>query len=56
MLDYRHIEVVAGNTNEGWIGAYYVKPGNKKVVHHIIARLKEGGRKAQTPGGIQARS
>lgn len=45
VLDYRHIEAAAGNTNEGWIGAAYVKPGNKKVLHHVIARLKEGGQK-----------
>jgi peroxiredoxin len=44
-LEYRHIEVLAGNTNEGWVGAVYVKPGNKKVLHHTIARLKEGGEK-----------
>ena len=45
VLDYRHIQVVAGNTNEAWVGGIWVKPDNKKVVHHIIARLKEGGRK-----------
>ncbi len=44
-LEYRHIEVRAGNTNEGWVGAIYVRPGNKKVLHHAIARLKEGGEK-----------
>jgi peroxiredoxin len=45
VLDYRHIQVFAGNTNEAWVGGIWVKPDNKKVVHHIIARLKEGGRK-----------
>ena len=44
-LDYRHIEVLAGNTDEAWVGAIYVKPGNQKVLHHVIARLKEGGEK-----------
>ncbi len=43
VVEYRHIEVLAGNTNEGWVGAILVKPGNKKVLHHIIARLKDGG-------------
>ncbi len=45
VLDYRHIEVQAGNTQDAWVGAVWVKPGNKKVVHHVIARLKEGGQK-----------
>jgi peroxiredoxin len=45
VLPYRHIEVVATNVADGWVGAIWVKPGNRKVVHHVIARLKEGGRK-----------
>ncbi|HEY0454842.1 MAG TPA: redoxin domain-containing protein [Verrucomicrobiae bacterium] len=44
VLDYRHIEVRAGNTNEAWVGGVWVRPSNNKVVHHIIARLKQGGR------------
>ena len=43
--NYRHIEVLAGNTNEGWVGGVWVKPGNNKVVHHVIARIKNGGQK-----------
>ena len=43
VLKYRHIEVLAGNTNEAWVGALWVKPGNRKVLHHVIARLKAGG-------------
>ncbi len=45
VLDYRHLEVRAGNTNEGWVRALYVKPGNRKILHHAIARLKDGGQK-----------
>lgn len=44
-LDYRHIEVVATNAEPAWVAAAYVRPGNRKVVHHVIARLKEGGQK-----------
>ena len=40
VLDYRHIEVLAGNTNEAWVGGIWVKPGNNKIVHHVIARSK----------------
>ncbi|MEP0843120.1 MAG: redoxin domain-containing protein, partial [Phycisphaerae bacterium] len=43
VLDYRHVEVRAGNEKEGWVGATYIRPGNRRVVHHVIARLKEGG-------------
>ena len=43
VLDYRHIEVAANNETEAWVGGFYVRPGNKKVVHHVIVRLKEGG-------------
>ncbi|MBL9170987.1 MAG: redoxin domain-containing protein [Verrucomicrobiales bacterium] len=45
VLDYRHIEVPAGNAKEAWLGAIWVKPGNLKVVHHVIGRLKEGGKR-----------
>ncbi len=43
VLKYRHIEVLAGNTNTAWVGAVWAKPGNRKVLHHVIARLKAGG-------------
>ena len=45
VLPYRHVEVRAGNAEEAWMGGIWIKPGNGKVVHHVIARLKEGGRK-----------
>lgn len=44
VLDYRHIEVQANNEREGWVGATWIRPGNRRVVHHVIARLKEAGR------------
>jgi peroxiredoxin len=43
VLDYRHLKVLANNPEEAWVGALWVRPGNRKVVHHVIARLKEGG-------------
>jgi peroxiredoxin len=45
VLDYRHIEVVATNATEGWVSAVWVKPGNKQVLHHVIARLKDKGQR-----------
>ena len=43
VLNYRHIEVQSGNSNAAWVGAVWARPGNRKVLHHVIARLKEGG-------------
>jgi hypothetical protein len=45
VLDYRHVEVAVGNDNEAWIAASVVRPGNRKIVHHVIARLIDGGEK-----------
>ncbi len=42
VLKYRHIEVAAGNPTEAWVGAVWVRPGNLKVVHHVLARIKGG--------------
>jgi hypothetical protein len=45
VLDYRHVEVHANNEEAAWVRAVWVKPGNRRVVHHVIARLKEWGLK-----------
>jgi len=45
VLNYRHVEVQADNPEGAWVGGIWIKPGNAKVVHHVIARLKEGGRR-----------
>jgi peroxiredoxin len=50
VLPYRHIEVRAGNAAEAWVGAVWVKPGNRKVLHHVIGRIKENGIKDHTGG------
>src|ERR1043166_5969675 len=47
VLPYRHIEVLASNTEPAWVGGIWVRPGNRKVLHHVIARLKENGAKDQ---------
>ena len=49
VLKYRHIEVLAHNPTEAWVGAVWVRPGNSKVVHHVLARIK-GGPKDHTGG------
>jgi len=45
VLDYRHVTVQLTNAEPGWIAAAYVRPGNRKIVHHVIARLQDGGQK-----------
>ena len=38
----------ARNPTDAWVGAVWVKPGNKKVVHHVLARIKDRGPKDHT--------
>jgi peroxiredoxin len=40
VLEYRHIEVNAPVTEDTWVGAVAVHPGNRKVLHHCIVRVK----------------
>jgi peroxiredoxin len=43
VLDYRHIMVKSPVPQDSWLGAVDVRPGNRKVVHHVIARMKYKG-------------
>jgi mono/diheme cytochrome c family protein len=43
VLDYRHIRVALPVTNDLWLAALEVKPGNRRVVHHVIVRAKWPG-------------
>lgn len=45
VLEYRHIEIANPFTNEVWVAATDIKPGNRKVVHHAILYVK-------WPGGL----
>jgi len=40
VLDYRHIQVELPITNGVWLSGLDVKPGNRKVVHHVIVRAR----------------
>jgi len=35
-VDYRYIDVVSPFTNDVWLRAAVVLPGNVKVVHHVL--------------------
>jgi hypothetical protein len=43
VLDYRHITLRLPVTNEVWLAGLDVKPGNLRVVHHVIVRAKSKG-------------
>ena len=45
VLEYRHVEVKSPVTEDTWVSAVAVHPGNRKVLHHCIVRAKypQGG-------------
>jgi peroxiredoxin len=40
VLEYRHIQVDNPISKDVWLGAIAIKPGNRKVVHHVILRAQ----------------
>jgi peroxiredoxin len=49
VLDYRHIKVKAPFEEDAWIKGVIAKPGNSRVVHHIIVRVRAPGQKGDNP-------
>jgi hypothetical protein len=45
--DYRNFPIPTGFTESKWVTAMDVKPGNRRVVHHVIAFLDHRGRALQ---------
>jgi peroxiredoxin len=43
VLDYRHIPIPSPFTNEVWVAGTDIKPGNPRVVHHVILYAKWPG-------------
>ena len=52
LLDLRHFILNAPFTNDVWIGAIDMKPGNRKVVHHVAMRTIYPGQTVADPVGI----
>ncbi len=53
VLEYRHIQLANPFTNEVWVAATDIKPGNRKVVHHAILYAKwPGGPDDGTGNGL----
>ena len=44
-LEYQHIVVPTGFREDKWVQAAEVRPGNRPVVHHVIAYVREPGSK-----------
>lgn len=48
-LDYRYIRAQSPFTEDTWLRGVVAKPDNRRVVHHIIVRVREpGGREDRT--------
>lgn len=42
-IDYTYFVIPSGFTKDTWISGAEVRPGNRKVVHHVIAFVREPG-------------
>lgn len=51
VLDYRHVHVESPMTEDAWVRAAMVRPGNRKVVHHVIVRIISP-QKSGPPGDV----
>ena len=49
VLDYRHIKTASPFKEDVWIKGVVAKPGNTRVVHHIIVRVREPGQDGDNP-------
>lgn len=49
VLDYRHIKVPVPFAEDTWVKGVVCKPDNKRVVHHIIVRVREAGQNGDNP-------
>jgi peroxiredoxin len=49
IFDYRHIKVKIPFTEDVWVRGVAVRPDNRRVVHHIIVRVREPGQREDNP-------
>jgi hypothetical protein len=52
VLNLRHQILDGGFTNDVWIGALDIKPGNRKVLHHVTLRTINPGQTMADPVGF----
>ncbi|MBI4476331.1 MAG: cytochrome c [Acidobacteria bacterium] len=54
-VPYQYFRIPTNFTEDKWVTAYEVRPGNRAVVHHVIASAQPGGnnpRDERTPGRV----
>jgi len=56
VVPYQYITVSTNFSEDKWIEAAEIRPGNRKVVHHIIIFVQEPGEKTELSGESRARS
>jgi len=50
-VPYLYFSMPTGFTEDKWIQAMEIRPGNRTVVHHVIAYAQDAGNKDTNPGG-----
>lgn len=50
-VPYLYFSMPTGFTEDKWIQAMEIRPGNRTVVHHVIAYAQDAGVKDTAPGG-----
>ena len=50
-IPYLYYTMPTNFTEDKWISAMEIRPGNRKVVHHVIAYAQEAGAKDTNSGG-----
>jgi mono/diheme cytochrome c family protein len=50
-VPYLYFSMPTGFTEDKWVQAIEIRPGNRSVVHHVIAYSQEAGVKDTNPGG-----
>lgn len=56
VLPYRHVKVPLSLTNDIWIGAVAIQPGNLECTHHVIPRItypKQGKTNTETAESLE---
>lgn len=48
-IEYQFFTIPTNFTEDKWIQAIEVRPGNRSVVHHILAFVREPGKAAESP-------
>ncbi len=53
VVEYQHFVVPTNFTEDRWVQAAEIRPGNRAVVHHVIVWIQEPGNTNRQPVGVQ---